>query len=144
MGMDVFVSPTQQRKKVRDKIEEKLTNAFANYENLEIFKQQRSRAKETSQSFINIFFHKGEVRFNGDYRNDVGHLVVRFATNALSDTDDVLDSAGLLIEQSIEGDITLDNLIDDIEISSWQYGQDEQTGFSWLGYVYKIKYETAI
>lgn len=133
-----------QRKKVRDKVAEKLAIAFVDYSNLEIFKQQRSRAKEVTEHFINIFFHKGEVQFNGDFRADKGHLVVRFACNALTNVDDALDRAGLLIEQALEQDVTLDGVADDIEIASWQYGQDEQTGFSWLGYVYTINYETTL
>ncbi len=137
-------SASAQRKKVRDKVAGQLAIAFADYPNMEIFKQQRCRTKEATQSFINIFFHKGDVQFNGDFRQDTGHLIVRFASNALTDTDDVLDSAGQLIEQALEADITLDRLVDDIEIASWRYGQDEQTGFSWLGYVYTIKYETTL
>lgn len=140
--MTEHIGATAQRKAIRDAVASRLIAAFSGYQGFELFKQQRSRPQESTAHFINIFFHKGEVTHEGDFRQDDGKLIVRFASNIQSDVDDALDSAGLLIEQALEDDSRLSALVNDIEISGWHYGQDEQTGFSWLGYAYQISYET--
>lgn len=133
---------TQQRKLIRDEIALRLSDRLAFLPTLRVSTQQRSHIPEGVDHYANVFFHKGDVDLAGDFRDDTSVLIIRITTTSQQDVDDELDDLGNHIEAVIDASYDLGGLIGGIIQNSWQYGMDEQTGHSWLAYIYTVKFET--
>lgn len=133
---------TLKRKQIRDEIAQRLSDRLVFLPTLRISTQQRSHIPDGVDHYANVFFHKGDVQQTGDYRDDIGTLVIRIATTAQQAVDDELDDLGNHIEAVVDASYDLGGIVGGITQSNWQYGIDEQTGHSWLAYVYTVKFET--
>lgn len=135
---------TQQRKLIRDEVAQRLRDQLAFLPTLTVHTQQRSHIPEGVDHYANVFFNKGDIQQQGDFRDDAGTLIIRIATVSQRNVDDELDDLGHHIETVIDQSYNLGGIVSDITQTNWHYGMDEQTGHSWLAYIYTVNYSTTI
>lgn len=133
---------TARRKAIRDAVHAQVVTALGGEVGLEAFTHRRFSVRDGSRTIAQVFFAEGEIDRSVSDREDQGELVIRVATRTPLDIDDQLDDMMGRIEDQLDTDPDLGGTVDWIRSSRYQYGIDEQTGFSWLAQGYRVQTTT--
>lgn len=138
--VDIFATNQATRKSARQAVKY-FVSGLPELAGIDIFSARNSPIGKGVNKFINVYFDIGNVnRKSMDGAVDSAKISVRLNRIISSDVQDLLDDMAKPIEQFIEDNCTLFEAVDDIQLSSYSYDDEENSTFSYLELSFAVEF----